>query len=229
MQRTTTKSKLNSIFIALPLLALLAGMLVGAWNEGLLPLPELSRRAVPAAHSGTSLDLQLEVLNPLPAPFHQAVMADGSISARVPTDSGMPPLPDCSSLGIECDEWDVQLRETTDGNNILDVSLKSQGRTVGKAQLMRVETAEFEQLHLLHQQGVRQAWIGHIQVAKAFRSAGLGRLMWQAGDAALKIVAGSGTARAIVDTVGWGQSLMRTVPTEWFIIKDPPVWAYVIQ
>lgn len=216
VQQTQT---VNPLLLTIPLLGLLVGLLAGAW-------PLLQERAV--ALPGHSAPTQQQQMETVYAPaLSLASPSTTSSESLMLLPEEMPPLPDCSSLGVECDRWDVRL-QNRGGDDVLDVKLKAGDDTIGHAQLMRVQTSQMDELYSLQRLGINEAWMGHIQVVKALRYNGLGAVMWKAGDAALRAASGGGVVRVVYDTVGWGERLMRHVPADWFIVKDAPMWVYVI-
>lgn len=158
----------------------------------------------------------------------QAVRADGSTEATIDLGTGGNGMPDCRSIAPEC-RWKGSVVRSADGRGLVEVELvDSKGTVVGRAQLMEVETAEFAELAPLREAGYSRGWIGHVQIARAYRGSGMGRLVWEAGDSFLRIVsAGSGAVRVVYDTVGWGESLMRAV--QRFLVEEAPLWAYLID
>ena len=164
------------------------------------------------------------------------VTADGRVSVSVPTDVGMPAPPNCNDLGLtsECD-WEMDwTKDPANGRfDHIEVRLTTEdGNVVSRVQLMEVETTEFDQLTVAHNAGHSRGWIAHVQVARRFMQNGVGRLTWQAGDAALKIWAGANGAdtvmRIVCDTAGWGTSLMRHVPPEAFVFSEDSIWIYLV-
>jgi hypothetical protein len=165
----------------------------------------------------------------------QFMAANGISSARIPSDllnQAMPPIPNCEELTVcpENSEWDAFVSNGKDGKpNLVTVELKSNGEVIGRHEFMRVSTADYEQTFMLHARGHESGWISNIQVVKAARGNGLGRLMVKAGDAALKLVPG-GTVHIFVDNAGWASRVLDFVPEEDWIIKGvETVWAYVIR
>lgn len=175
---------------------------------------------------------QLEEVLPLPPFVHKATLAGegGPWNEVFFTPEEMPPPPNCRDLGIEECDWDVRFYDLGEEVEVR-VKLKSgQGKTLGETQLVRVQTAEFPELAPLNQAGYRETWLAQVRVMRLLRGRGLGKLMWKAGDAALKITSGGGALRTFVDNnVGWGQSIMKHVPEYLFVWRNPPIWTYWIE
>ncbi len=174
----------------------------------------------------------------LPAvPFNMSVTALGDIQVTVPTDVGMPTPPNCKEYNLPEDcRWDMKWtkRLTDDRFDQIEVKLMSGDDWImSRVQLMEVKISELPQLASYDMAGHQTGWIAHVQVAQRFMGNGIGKLTWQAGDAALKIWAGANGAdsvvRIIADMAGWGTALMSRVPQEAFLFADDPLWAYLIQ
>lgn len=177
---------------------------------------------------GHDLDLVLEdVLVP---PFYMmAVAADGKVEVPLPTDGVG--LPDCKELKITGCEWESRLRQDVDGSErVIETDLVQDGKVVGKAQVMEIETAEYEQLEELAQAGHEKAWISHIKVVRAYRGNGLGKALWQASDSMIKVLVGSGSAVHIfVDQAGWGNAIISKVAAKDVILAAADYWAYIVR
>jgi len=164
--------------------------------------------------------------------FNMSIAADGAIVMRAPTDIGMP-QPDCKELGCDRAWWEVFWQDHPDGNQVVDVNLYVDGNLVGKGQYLKIALSEFESLTGVAVPGVDAGWIGHISVAKEYMGMGLGKLVWMAGDEAVKLYAsayGLGTTvRFLNDTVGWGPALMARVPVGDIVYQADNLWAYLIR
>lgn len=144
-------------------------------------------------------------------------------------DGEMPPIPDCSDLGVDECRWEAHNMQSPSGDMIQVELRSSNGKVMGRAELLRVQTYEYPELQALQRMGYHDAWIARIEVLNVFRGNGLGRLMWKAGDAALKIASGGGAIRVFSDRAGWGQAIMKLVPKELIILSEAPMWAYIIE
>lgn len=224
---TRTRQTVNPTLVLFPLLLLLVLFMAAArplLNDLSVSLPSHSG---PAPGPGRSWELET-VYAPS---IHLSVPAASQAGTSGPTVSispeGMPDFPDCRELGFECDRWDVNW-EQHGKNDVINVELKAGDRTIGQAQLMRVQVSEFDEISHLARFGIQDGWMGHIQVIRLLRNNGIGHVMWKAADAALAAASGGGVVRIVYDTAGWGHSLMRHVPADWFVVKDAPLWVYVI-
>lgn len=203
-------------------LALVAAAVV--WAIGNLPPVELP--PLPAESSGW----HMEQVMPWPDHILPAVTYTPGPDTRIYYDPGeMPPLPNCEELGIDDCRWRADLMESPSGDMIQVELREGSGKVVGRAELLKVQTSEYPELQALRQMGYREGWIARIEVRNVLRGNGLGRLMWRAGDAALKITSGGGAVRIFSDRAGWGQAIMKLVPKELIVLSRPPVWAYIIE
>ncbi len=206
-------------FVIYAMIALLCVMTLGLLVD--------SGLNVVADRVGHDLDTTLEdVIVP---PFYMmTVTADGSVEVPLPTDGVG--LPDCKELEIPGCEWESRLRQQPDGTDkIIETDLVQDGKVIGKAQVMEIETAEYEQLHELAEAGHEKAWISHIQVVRAYRGNGLGRALWQASDSMIKVLTGSGAVHIFVDQAGWGNSIMSRVAASDIVLAAADYWAYIIR
>ena len=210
METTRTLSKSSSPKTVLPLF-LLVVLVMAIFGLGMLRRPLTPQMA--------------EVYIP---PYNMAVSSLGEVKVTLPTDGAG--LPDCNDIIPGC-KWDSELRRTVTGEDtVIETNLTVDGKVVGQAQVMEVETLEYQELEVLHHMGHEKAWISHIRIARAYRGVGLGRTLWQASDSMIKVLVGSGNAIHIfVDQAGWGPSLMRSVPTVDIILEDLDFWAYIIR
>lgn len=211
--------------IAMPFLVLMAIALLGAVNA-------ISRTSSPPDLTPQDWDTVLpwpEFISPM------SIMADGGTQMTVHLEPGdLPPVPNCDDLDICPDNsrWRVYIRKTGAGDDLVTVELEANGKTVGEQQLLRINTAEYEQTQPIAAKGYPNGWISHIKVARFARDHGIGRLMWQAGDAALRVIFGSGGAiHLFVDNAGWGPTLLREIADDLFVYADKPgqIWAYIIR
>ncbi len=177
---------------------------------------------------GHDLDATLEdVIVP---PFYMmSVAADGKVEVTLPTDDAG--LPDCKELEISGCEWESRLRQDVDGSErVIETDLVKDGKVVGKAQVMEIETADYEQLHALKQAGHEKAWISHIKVVRAYRGNGLGKALWRASDSMIKVLVGSGSAVHIfVDQAGWGNAIISKVAAKDVVLAATDYWAYIVR
>lgn len=164
-------------------------------------------------------------------PFNLSVTADGGVEVPLPTDNiGMPSFPNC----LESDdcEWNARARTTViDGEEtvVIEAELREAGDVIGRVQHMRVNPAEFEQLHDIAAQGHKYVWVSHIEVYEPLWGNGIGKAMWFASDAILKLFAGSGAVHVFADQAGWGPAIMRHVPVDSIILEGEQLWAYLIR
>lgn len=141
------------------------------------------------------------------------------------TPSELPPPPNCEDIGLTDCEW-----EATSNDRSMRVELVTEdGEVVGRTELLKVQTEEYPELSRLSRAGIREAWIARVEVMEALRGRGLGELLWRAGDMALKAGSGGGAVRVFSDRAGWGASIMRYVPQELFILKESPLWVYIVE
>ncbi len=165
-----------------------------------------------------------------PPLVRMSVSAAGDVEVPLPTDSGTG-MPDCKDLGVPDCKWDAKLRQEPSGEGrVIETTLKQDGKVIGKAQVMEVETAEFEELKVLHDMGHKKAWISHIKIKGSLRGNGLGRSLWNASDAMIKTLVGPGQAVHIfVDQAGWGNALMREIAESDIVIAAADWWAYIVR
>ena len=90
----------------------------------------------------------------------------------------MPPLPDCDDLGFDDCHWETHYMESRSGD-MVQVELKSSdGKVIGRAELIRLDTASQEgwEISRLYNMGYKHAWIARIEVMNVFRGNGLGTI-----------------------------------------------------
>jgi hypothetical protein len=162
-------------------------------------------------------------------PFNLSVLSSGEVEVTLPVDGGN--MPNCEDFNMAGCDWDSKLRRKVTGDDtVIDTTLTKDGEVIGQAQVMEVNTAEYEELKILHDMGYEKAWISHVRVARAFRGNGLGRTMWQASDTMIKVLVGSGNAVHIfVDQAGWGSSIMRNINPTNIVAKYDNWFAYIIE
>lgn len=225
VQNRLVETRVPAVFLFLLFLPLLVIALLGI---------DHLYRPVPEHRPGLTM-----IAYELPAvPYNMSVKADGSVQVTVPTDNvGMPTPPNCKDLGLseEC-KWKMKwAREPGKTRfDFIEVELRSgKDWVVSKIQLVEIDLAEVQQVAGIETAGHQTGWIAHIQVASKFLGNGVGRLTWQAGDAALKIWAGANGAnsviRVVADTAGWGSAIMAKVPAEAIIFADDPIWVYLVE
>ncbi|UCD55987.1 MAG: hypothetical protein JSV16_09020 [Candidatus Hydrogenedentota bacterium] len=201
-----------------------------------LPEPVIGG-AKPAAAPEAGFDLEAAysdaLLSLIPDNVMAVVTADGGVEVPLPTDIGMPDLPDCRDLNPEDCEWRAKMRSTyEDGEEtiVIEANLKKQGKTIGRGMLLRVRTAAFEQLAPLAEKGIPFAWVSHIMVDKGMRGQGIGQTVWRATDAMLKSVVGSGEGvHVFVDQAGWGSAIMERIPSADIIYAVGDTFAYIVR
>lgn len=186
-------------------------------------LPDI-RISLPAL---TGPSWHLQQVAPWPEFVAPAVTTAPGPDTAIWLDPGdLPPPPDCRDLGVEECEWEANWID----DDMMQLQLKAKdGRVVGRAELLRVQTAEFPELHQLARLGYREGWIARVEVLNTLRGNGIGKVVWQAGDALLRVTSGGGALRIFSDQAGWGPRIMRYVDEAAFVLRQPPLWVYVIE
>lgn len=227
MNRSSNSSSTILYFLALGLLVV-AALVVQSMPDIRIPLPSSASNASNAV--GASADWYVEQVAPWPE-FVLPVM-DGPAGVGDPIyfePHELPPPPNCQQLGIEECQWQARWVGGS-GEDMIELELRSKdGRLVGRAQMLKIQTGEFPELEQLARVGYNEGWIARIEVVKAARGQGIGRTLWQGGDAVLKAVSGGGVLRIFSDQAGWGPALMRYVPEAAFVMKAVRLWAYIVE
>ena len=152
-----------------------------------------------------------------PYPYNLASLDVGSFTPVSGASNYMPNPPDCRHLGLRQCRWQVTEKPSEGEGHVVDVRLMNGGRVVGEIQLMEIQVTYAEELAAASSH-TDTVWIAFVRVAPYARANGIGRAMWKAGDAAIRLVTaldGTGRAyRAIYDLAGWGEALLREIPPD---------------
>jgi hypothetical protein len=155
---------------------------------------------------------------------------DGRIAVSIPLDGvAMPPPPQCDEDGNCSYEWKAEGGVNKDGCiDWIRVLLNRDGCPVAGNEMVKIETAEYQETAELAEAGHNEAWISSVEVEESAQGQGLGRSTWQAGDRVLKLV-DSRPVHVFSDIAGWGKSLMTEIDTALILIEEEGLWAYLVR